>query len=480
MLPLLLALSTIPAAELKAQVSHLKLDGLPRALYAADATGDGQLDGLVVLAEAETRRIAVVDGAAIGRGLSRKAVTVHEIPDDAAYFGICPELAPGLLLGRPSSLDLIAPDGSRRTLATLDDGLPFAEAGDLPKIEICPGADRALAVIPTLRGVALLSADGAPRALEVPRRAYLTSGETYRGPRARRDFSLMSTLVHPRVFAGDLDGKGGSDLAFAVEEELGLLVGDSPLQSLRLPIRSEAQRAAREGTVETQLADLTGDGVLDALVSWQRGGSDKMRTTWKVFSGPLSTTERSTIARVTRSGLGTPLMIADVDLDGALELAEPLVDTGVLSMGKALVTGSIGVAYRVHRLRGGRHQHSPALKIAHAIDFSRSTNLAGHPPLLGGDFDGDGRGDFIALGHASEVALHLGIEGKLPFRRGPLLTVAVPSTKRAASLRRGRSGPPVVLLLDERGGDAIVTAVRFEKPGSPERSGPYSGKSRLS
>ncbi len=457
-----ITLGLVVLATPQVTTHQVTLDGAPRGLYAADVDADGQLEGLVVLATRAGRRIAVLDGAELVSG-QRVAPRSVAIPDDAAYAAVCPGLGAGLLLARPDGLERLAPDGSVQLVSAVPGALPFAEQGDLVLIEICPAPGGAApALLPTLGGAVVVSPGAPPRELRVPTRVHMASGLTFRGPRARRDLSLLTLLVHPRFFVGDLDGDGKPDLAAAVEEQLGIYPSAGESQTLVLGLRGIKQRREREGLVDTRLVELTGDGVLDAVVTFQRGGSDTMKTSWRVFAGPLIGKRRGRIlATVERPGLAAPLLFADVDLDGQVEVVEPLVDTGILAMGKALITGDVPVAYRVHRFAGGQHRTSEPLDIDQEVDFGRGTNLAGHPPLLGADLDGDGRGDLVALGSATQLALHPGRDGALPFAEDPSVEVDVPATERAVLLRQGRQGPPVVLLLDEKDGAARITAVVF-------------------
>jgi hypothetical protein len=314
-------------------------------------------------------------------------------------------------------------------------------------------------MLPTLGGAALIVSGAPVRTLAAPLRAYLTSGTVFRGPRARRDFSLLAMVAFPRLFAGDLDGDGNVDLAATIEDELVWTGRDGKVTRQQLPLRSAEQRRTGDGLIDTQLYDLTGDGVLDAAVTFQVGGANSMRTSWRVLAGPFTENPRQ-LATIKHAGLAAPLLIDDVDLDGRIEIIEPLVDVGLVAMGRALVTGSIPVQYRVHRFVDGKHSESKPLEIAHTVDFSRATNLAGHPPLLGGDFDGDGRADLVVLATASEMTIYRGQASDLPFADEPALKVRVPLTQQAVSLRRGQRGPAAVAFVDTSENRARVTVVQ--------------------
>ncbi|MFH1808722.1 MAG: hypothetical protein ABIJ09_08250 [Pseudomonadota bacterium] len=460
--------STLAVTELTAQTQQWTLPGLPRGLYALDVTGDGVLDGVVVLIQHGQRQVVILDAASTAR-LPAAPPRPVAVPEDAVLLGACPGIGPGLLFVRPGVLERRAPDGSLSTVAQLQGALPFVEHADLAVIELCPDGKPPV-LLPSLAGVLAVDAPGEVRSLSVPTRTHMASGLVFRGPRARRDFSLMTVLVHPRAFAGDLDGDGQRDLGFAIEEDLALYVGGAPVRTLRLPVRSPAELASDEGIVDTRLVDLTGDRVLDAVVTFQRGGSDTMRTSWKVFAGPLiGRTPGTTLASIDRKGLAAPLLVHDVDLDGILDVVEPQVDTGILAMGKALVTGRILVSYRVHRFAGGRHVEGAPLDLDAEVDFGRSTQMAGHPPLFGLDLNDDGRGDLVDLSASTMLSIHLGQKSDPPFAKASALDVQVPSSDSAVSLRSGRQGPPLVLLLDERDGSARLTLVRITRSGDDGR-----------
>ena len=84
---LFLPLSVTPALQPESETVWLA--GTPRALHAFDVTGDGVRDILVVLARDETRRIVILDGAALGEHRA-SAPTQLQLPDDATFVSLGP------------------------------------------------------------------------------------------------------------------------------------------------------------------------------------------------------------------------------------------------------------------------------------------------------------------------------------------------------------------------------------------------------
>lgn len=447
------------AVELQGRQHTLTYAGLPRGLQAADVTGDGQLDAVAVVEEGTggRRQLIVLDGVQLVANPGYRG-RVLDVPPHAACFGVCASVGGGLILvggRRVSRLDL---QGQEHLIVELDEPGPPIEPGDLPWVELCPGGQL---VVPTLTGYRRVEEGQARPLAPLPHRSYLTSGRGFRGPRARRDFALMATMLHPRLFAGEVDGDGQPDLVATIEEELALYLRDRVVQR-SLDARALEARQQREGMVDIQLVELTGDGLLDAVATFQRGGSGDLRTSWSVFPGPLVDRARVRLSGGDRLGLAAPLLRVDVDLDGVEEILEPHAETGLVAMGRALVTGHLAIAYRLHRFVGG-HQESPPFTLEHDIDFGRTTNLAGQPPLLGADFDGDRRVDLVHLGRARQVEIYLGRNGATPFSSTAALTLQVPTTERAVTLRRADHGPPALLFLDEQAAQAQLTILTVSR-----------------
>lgn len=469
--PTLSALGLVLLSQWQVQPAQVSLPGHGEGLYAADYNGDGWRDAVLTFSQRGQRFVAVVDGKTLRAGVP-PVLRPIAIPRGVSFFDLCPALGPGLILASPDKLERLSPDGELHYLATLKQGFPFAEREGLERVDLCiapankvslttttadPNAARLL--VPGLGRAQLLRQDGSLIALQLPQQVHMLSGERYRGPRARRDLSLLTMLIAPRQYAGALQAAQHVDIAASLEDRLVVfLAADldkaSAAASLRPSFemlvgpRSRAQRHKHQGLVDIQLADLTGDDILDAVVSYQRGASRDMRSRWQVLAGPFTATHKPRILMdQSFAGLAAPLLLTDLDSDGRQEVLEPHIDTGIVAMGKALITGTVPVSYRAHSFVNQRPSSSHSWTHDQAVDLSDSSSIAGALPIVDADFDGDGQCEFVVVDKAQGLQIYPGQAAPDLFAKKPAVSHDAASTRWAVSLRHGRQGAAVILLL---------------------------------
>ncbi len=482
-----LTFSSATQAGWLAQGQHISIDGQVQGIYAADYDADHWPDLLVVSSRGRQRFIDVYDG----RRLQRQDISQpHKIavPRDVSFFDLCPALGAGLVWLRAGRIEHMSAAGVLRTLARLpDDSYRFYEEGDLERVRICVEADihstensshadsdlvdsdqgsqstAPLLMIPGVGHSELLRADMSTITLQTAAQVFMINGDRYRGPRARRDISLMTMLISPRQQAGHLQGAQSWDLSASLEDQLLIFSQQSirkasastrikPDNSVVLGPRTAKQRRQHRGLVDIQLRDFNGDGIDDALLRFQDGQSSDIRTHWQIIAGPLQNISQAKVLADERfDGLVSPLLPVDLDGNGAFALLEGRVDTGIMDLGKALVTGHVVVSYRLHRFAHGRQLRSARWSRKQSLKLRGSAKITALPPLLNADYDDDGLIDFVALGQNKRLQIFAGQRGAQPFADEASLDKKIPAARQVISLRRGQKGAKVIAICEDRG-----------------------------
>lgn len=458
----------------QAQTQQIAVTGQVHGLYAADYNADAWPDLLVVSSRNSQRFIDIYDGQQIAKNNIAQPHRIA-VPRDVSFFDLCPTMGPGVLWIRSGRIERLAPDAVLHKIANLPaTSYAFVEQGDLERISICQdqrrtkkrasktfSTTRPLLMIPGLGQSQVLRSDGQLLHLQAPQQVYMINGQRYRGPRARRDLSLMTMLISPRQYAGHILSTDSWDLAMTLEDRLLVYSADAlanaeaptllaPSFAISIGPRSQSQRRSHKGLVDVQLFDFSGDGIDDALVSFQQGQSSDMRSRWQLIAGPLDQASAdSLIADEKYSGLASPLVPVDLNGDGVFAVLEPRIDTGVMTMGKALMTGLVTVHYRLHYFLHKKHQRSARWSLKQSLNLTGSRSFSGRPPLLNADFDGDGFRDFVDLGQDKKLRIFAGQNGLKAFAAEASLEQNIPSTSWVVSLRRGKTGASTLVVLDQ-------------------------------
>ncbi|MBI5497067.1 MAG: VCBS repeat-containing protein [Deltaproteobacteria bacterium] len=434
----------------------LTLEGRTAHVVTRDLDGDGLAELAATARQgtdrAPVRRLALwqvgVDGP------TAEPTQLLTLPDNAVVVDFCDVLpAPGaevVLLTADGLSVFTHVDATRYAdtavpLVEIPGVLGFPDEEDAPFYQVCRaprGAATAVELwVPTGRGLAIAVPDGAgvrvERTLPLRPRAYHTSGDEFRGPRARRDFALMTQVLMPRLVNVDADGDGDDDLYQVVEDTLKLFLrrdgrlDPAPVNERSFELRTETDRARRNAVLDVMLGDLDGDGLPDAVATKLAGGLTSLRTETRYYPGrgvAGFAADPTSVRRV--DGYATPLALLDVDADGRLELLEPVIRTTPMAVAGMLVRQRVDADLRVLRAVGGTLREGRSMTLPFGLDTGAGS-VKGGPPLVGQDFNGDGRPDLVNLGSGNEAVVLLGVAGDPPFADDEAFSARVPSTSRA-------------------------------------------------
>lgn len=270
-----------------------------------------------------------------------------------------------------------------------------------------------------------------------PRASYLVRAEQDE-PRLR-NFEVRAFFALPQLLPGDWDGDGKPDLFALLDDVVQVhragragagVFAAVPVARHALVVKSEDEVKKDSAHVQVGVADLDGDGITDLVVNKVSGGLGQMRTETGVYLGKRGGGYQSPGPPLLIEGYAGAVQLADLDGDGRPELVAPRVSVGLAEMARALVTKKMRVAWEVRRNlgRGFSPDAVARREIDFPVDFSQMADVSGPFPSVAGDFDGDGRADFIATHAADGMAVWRG-DAKRVLIDTPAAIVKVTPTK---------------------------------------------------
>ncbi len=458
--------ASVPARAERLDVRRVTLDlpGPPAAVVPADLDADGRVDLAVVAAWSEIEEVGgvrvedLVQVATVIPALfERREVRAYLAQDDGSY-------AHAATLPLPRSVLHLEAAGPLGAVALTDAGLSrLRYAGGAlslePLIEAPPllaGTETfysALSIVHDLDGdgrpdVWFPAADGpqvrlgvdgpAGPALGPPRPVAAPGGETT---------PLLSRQRLPEVV--QVDGDGVPDLVFREADRVDVLLGNG--DGTFRPLRAEPRDCHDRGTDlrwagvpadrspwptdVAALRDVDGDGRAELVVSVELPRGDGLRQSLKDAKRPIRRYrfhdldasldavadpyfEAELVGHAAESdGDEFPhplLQFDDLDGDGREELITMTLDFSMFAAVKILVTKRIGVGteFHVHRQGAdGTFAKIPGLDLTEKLKLDLNRVRIGSFGQFAGDFDGDGRKDFVHLGRGAKVTVHRGAPG---------------------------------------------------------------------
>jgi hypothetical protein len=460
-------------SELRLVAVDLDLPGTPASVVPADLDGDGRDELAVVVAYSEVGevgedriedmvQISVVIPALFDRRELRvyrriadgyvPAAPPMELPSDVFHLESGPTGVPLVAL-RDRGLDALR-------LVVGDDGGPRLALEPLVEARTAFAGSRTFHT--GLRLVHDLDGDGdgdvllpAEDGLRVHRFLDGRPGPALPLPpllgdrvEERPEFALR-TVVLPEVL--DVDGDGAPDLMFRNEGRIHVLRGTGT--GTFVPLRSVPRDCHDDGTdvrfagASAEVApwpnpvatvrDVDGDGRAEVVTSREieRGG-DGLRAGLKEARRPIRSyavheldpeldvvPDPSVQFRAVghdlggADGGGFPAAFeafVDLDGDGRDELVTVTLDFSLFQAVRVLATKriSIGMEFHVHRpADDGTFVEVDGLDLTEKLKLNLNDLSFGRFAQFAGDFDGDGRKDFVHLGRGRRVTVHRGQDG---------------------------------------------------------------------
>jgi len=456
----LLALAAAVGAEpIALAPARLEIDGLPMATYAVDVDRDGVRDLAVMAASTRWGEIGVSETTQIdASGILTEVMTVVPALFDRRELLLFRGRAAGgfepspLRLELPESVHAVEAGAPATPLVALtDDGVSAVRVGSDGALALEPRvAIRSLlagsdAFLPRPRLAHDLDGDG-DLDLLVPAEAGLAillagpdglAGEpvaTFEPPLAERmpgdarHYREGPVRQLPIPVVRDVDGDGLPDLLFRGHERgwnrLRIRFG---LGGGRFgePVDPLDGRPAEAEPEVVWIGDLDGDHRGEVLTAEEiESGDDSMRAELKQAKRPRFRyaihalgadgkwrTEPS--SRFEAEGYAFENG-GERDGDGRLDLVALTLDFSLFEAARVMTARSIrlGLDFGVHcQGPGGRFAPVAGLDLAGELRLRLDRLALGQLSSFAGDFDGDGRADFVQLGRGRRVTVHRGREG---------------------------------------------------------------------
>ncbi len=208
------------------------------------------------------------------------------------------------------------------------------------------------------------------------------------------------------AWLGDLDGDGQAEVVTALEIP-------SAKDTMRAEL-AEAKRPHARISVHSLGAD----------AKWDRAPKAAFTVEGYVFEGGGGDDGGD---EGEGGGFSLPSGVLDLDGDGKLDLVALSLDFSLFEAMRVLTTKSIklGLDFGIYRQgQGLSFRPVPDLDLAGELRLRLDSLALGQLSSFAGDFDGDGRADFVQLGRGKKVTIHRGQPGAL-YAREPDLAITL-------------------------------------------------------
>lgn len=344
------------------------------------------------------------------------------------------------------------------SLFPIKPALSVPDPADVPPMELCrtPKGGNTELWIPMVRGTEVFEVT--PSGLTSVGILKVTPTSThwvpdqFRGPRMRRDYAVLTQLAFPVLHSMDADADGDDDCYAMIEDRLWLFLRDNgklnttPAFQHDFNLRTADEWREDKNRLQIHLADMTNDGLPEAITVKNSGKIQKMKTETRVYKGIGAKGFQTRPIDVRKvDGYGTPEGVLDVNNDGATEILEPVMEMNPVAIARFLLTRSIEMQFRSLRIEKNRLVPGEALGIDFKVDPGGS-GVKGALPLLGQDVNGDQLTDRVDLGEGETVSVFLGRKGDPVFEETAAFTASVVSTQRGDWFVP-RSGRPASIVI---------------------------------
>ena len=436
----------------------VELPGAPVEVIAADVDGDGRMDLVVVVNVSEWTQKEVQDSSEMSqvKGLVDAMTIIPAIDDrrevrvflgraEGGYRALAPMTLPLSVLAMeagPKGCPVVAlTDEGISVLRVRQDGTVGLEAliADPP---VLAGSGTFVSNVGLMHDV---NGDGIPDLL-LPARdglavylgtaAGLSTQAVARVPVPGEAYSSADELRHgyPLPEVADADGDGRPDLVFQDPEHLWDRVwvvrnagGGRFLPPVEVALRGKPAAGGHEER-PVYFGDVDGDGIAEVVTQQDINPKVKgVRAEIRQANEPLNRYRFYHLDRELRVAAQPYLSLdaqgyafegeelagglQDLNGDRRLDLLTVTLDLSVWKAMRVLVTKSLNLTVDFHvwcQDKAGGFRFVKGLDLAGHFRFSLNDLKMSQLALFAGDFDGDGRADFVQLGRGKEVSVHLG------------------------------------------------------------------------
>ncbi|HEX6903676.1 MAG TPA: VCBS repeat-containing protein [Thermoanaerobaculia bacterium] len=515
-----LCLLFLAAPALALRPLSLDLPGAPAAVISADVDADGRRDLAVVVAYNQWEEMAVTESSrmegidelvevmtVVPQLLDRREVRVYRARPDGTY-------EPPRSLALPLSvLALEAGPPGMPVVALTDDGVSALrfEAGALrlepviADVPVIAGTGNFMGDLKLMRDVnddkvpdlLLPARDGLAVYLGRPEEKGLARRAASRVPIPNEAWRSTGDLErrYPLPAVQDVTGDGRPDLIFrdSARRWRAVWIARNAGQGRFQPaVQVMLGAGDPRGPNPVWLGDLEGNGLAEVVLRQslddpKRGGLRKemaeareprSRITFRRLTRDLAL-DKAAYGSLDVTGYGFESENADMDLPGGFrdlngdrrpDLVTMTLDVGLPKLLGSVATKRLTVGLDFHvwcQQKDGRFQAVKGLDLSGTFRFDLNDLRVSQLSLFSGDFDGDGRADFVQIGRGKRVTIHRG-RADCGFPTKPDMAFDLRQEPRDLSLVQIRDldgdGKSDLLLVQPKGAveDGMVPPVRLD------------------
>lgn len=254
----------------------------------------------------------------------------------------------------------------------------------------------------------------------------------------------------------DLAAAIGDRLAIYTTTEDGRYAG-APRRQVRFPSGAAPRDETRRQYI--QLADVTGDGRADAVLSSLSGGFGNLTHELGVFRGEGQGFAAAAPNTLTKQGAASLTALADLDHDGRNEVVTVTVKIGIQALLSYLLTSRVPIEYGIYRVGSdGSIDPVPMLQWTRRVTLQSTGATDPGVVTLTGDFDGDGIDDVVSASGDETLEIRRVVRRGDRLAFGDVLdTVAAPGRGQALAPDLDGDGRSDLVVYAPRRAEGVVT-----------------------